>query len=91
VGYDFKSELVEYSIPSNRNGRMSQQVYRDQILEKHVKKWLEEGHNFALEEDGYSGHGSRGHNIVKAWKQENGLKHYFNCAGSPDWVPIEKA
>jgi hypothetical protein len=90
VGYDFKSNLIEYSVPSNTNGKMTQKIYRDQILEKHVKPWLEEGSSFILEEDGDSGHGPKGENIVKKWKQKHGLKHYFNRAGSPDWVPIEK-
>jgi hypothetical protein len=91
VGWDFKSDLIEYRIPSNNNGKMTQKVYRDEILEKHVKKWLQENRNFVLEEDGDSGHGPRGTNIVKTWKLDHGLKNYFNCPGSPDWVPIEKA
>ena len=47
-------------------------------------------HPFILEEDGDSGHGARGTNIVKTWKEKNGLKHYFNCPGSLDWSPIER-
>ncbi|KAF1808294.1 hypothetical protein P152DRAFT_225948 [Eremomyces bilateralis CBS 781.70] len=27
--------------------------------------------------------------IVKEWKAQNGLKHYFNCASSPDLAIIE--
>jgi len=45
---------------------------------------------FILEEDGDSGYGPKGQNIVKKWKEKTGLKHYFNCPGSPDWPPIEK-
>ena len=26
---------------------------------------------------------------MKAWKEEHGLKHYFNTPGSPDLSPIE--
>jgi hypothetical protein len=57
-----------------------------------VKKWLEKGDDFILEEDNDSGHGggvSKGGNIVKIWKKENKLEHYFNCACSPDLAPIE--
>ena len=92
VGYDFKMEsLHEYQIPSNNNGKMTQAYYRDHILDGIVKPWMEEGRSFILEEDGDSGHGPRGNNIVKSWKEKNGLRHYFNCPGSPDWPPIEKA
>jgi hypothetical protein len=69
---------------------MTQKVYRDSILEKVVKPWLEEGRNFILEEDWDSGHGPIGNNIVKQWKEKNGLRNFFNCPGSPDWSPIEK-
>ena len=79
-----------YDVPSNTNGKMSQRVYIDQILKPVVKPWLEAGHDFVLEEDGDSGHGpSRKHNIVKAWKKENKLESYFNCASSPGLAPIE--
>jgi hypothetical protein len=36
-----------------------------------------------------SGHGTSPHNIVRSWKERNGLTSYFNRAGSPDFVPIE--
>ncbi len=91
IGYEFKSDLIEYKVSTNRNGKMSQRVYHDTILEGVVKGWLDTGERFILEEDGDSGHGPRGQNIVKAWKTKHGLKHYFNCPGSPDWVPIENA
>ena len=69
---------------------MSLQVYRDQILEPIIKPWLEEGQRFVLEEDGDSGHGkAKNKNIVRRWKEENGLNYYFNCALSPDLSPIE--
>jgi hypothetical protein len=83
--------LYEYQTPSNNNGKKTQAYYRDHILEDIVKPWMEEGRSFILEEDGDSGHGPRGNNIVKSWKEKNGLRHYFNCPGSPDWPPIEKA
>ena len=71
---------------------MSLQVYRDVILDGPVAQWLARGDEFVLEEDGDSGHGggnSTKRNIVKAWKKEHGLKHYFNTPGSPDLSPIE--
>ena len=91
VGYDFKSPLIWYDVPGNSNGKMSMQVYRDQILEPVVGSWLREGQSFVLEEDNDSGHGTSKSNIVKTWKKANGLDHFFNCASSPDFSPIEKA
>ncbi len=91
IGYEFKSDLIEYKVSTNKNGKISQRVYHDTILEGVVKGWLDTGERFILEEDGDSGHGPRGQNIVKAWKTKYGLKHYFNCPRSPDWVPIENA
>ncbi|KAF1942480.1 hypothetical protein EJ02DRAFT_443979 [Clathrospora elynae] len=91
VGYNFKSNL-NFHTTKSRNGKMSLEVYRDQILEPIVKPWLERGDNFVLEEDNDSGHGggdSKGGNIVKTWKKKNKLEHYFNCSGSPDLAPIE--
>ena len=89
IGWDFKSDIHFYDT-GNRNGKMSQKAYIDQILEPIVKPWIINGQNFVLEEDGDSGHGpGRGNNIVKQWKAEHGLKHYFNCASSSDLSPIE--
>lgn len=55
--------------------------------------WLKQGHDFVLEEDQDSSHGvpRHGRGIVQQWKKEHGLKHYFNCSGSPDLSPIENA
>jgi hypothetical protein len=95
VGYDFKSPLVWYDVPGNSNGKMSLQVYHDHILEPVVGGWLREGHSFVLEEDNDSGYGgtskAKKANIVRDWKEKNGLDHFFNCAQSPDFSPIEKA
>jgi hypothetical protein len=57
VGFNFKSELVFYTIPSNSNGKMTIKVYAEEILEKHVKSWLDRGDDFVLEEDRDSSHG----------------------------------
>lgn len=89
VGWNFKSELVFYEVPGNTNGKMSQRVYIDSILEPVVKPWLKAGEDFVLEEDGDSGYGSGKSNIVRDWKDERNLKYYFNCVHSPDLSPIE--
>lgn len=93
IGWDFKSELQFYRVPTNTNGKTSLQIYRDVILEGVIKKWLERGDQFVLEEDGDSGHGGNSTkiNIVKTWKKEHNLKHFFNTPGSPDLSPIENA
>ena len=64
-------------------------VYRDVILEPIVKPWLECGQKFVLEEDGDSGHSIGKNNIVRTWKEQNGLQYYFNCHSSPDLSFIE--
>ena len=90
VGYDFKSNITFYEIPENTNGKMSLQVYIDQILEPVVKPWLLEKQDFVLKEDGDSGHGKAKYcNIERQWKEVNGLEHFFNYASSPDLSPIE--
>jgi hypothetical protein len=68
---------------------MTQRGYIDQILEPVVKPWLERGDVFVLEEDGDSGHGLGKNNIIRKWKNNNNLKHYFNVHSSPDLAPIE--
>ena len=74
-------------MPENTNGKMSLKVYINQILEPVVKPWLLEKQDFALEEDGDSGHCKA--NIVRQWKEENNMEYFFNCASSPDISPIE--
>ena len=34
IGYNFKSNLIEYSIPTNSNGKMTHKAYIYQILER---------------------------------------------------------
>jgi len=97
VGYDFKSPLVWYDIPTNTNGKMTKKVYEEEILEKHVKQWLVNGDDFVLEEDQDSGHGigpnhRNSHKCpIQRWKQAHGLKAYFNASSSLDLAPIENA
>ncbi|KAL8359971.1 hypothetical protein RB598_008355 [Gaeumannomyces tritici] len=77
VGHNFKSPLVWYN-SGNPNGKMTLQTYRDQIFEPVVGSWLRDGHNFVLEEDNDSGHGTGKSNIVRTWKKEAGLTSFFN-------------
>lgn len=91
IGYNFKGPLIFYNVPSNTNGKMTQQVYRNVILEGYVKKLLWEDRYFILEEDGDSGHGPSKSNPVREWKGKNGLRFFFNCPRSPDLSLIENA
>jgi hypothetical protein len=72
VGHNFKSDIALYEVSGNTNGKMSQRVYIDQILNLIVKPWLDRDDDFCLEEDGDSGHGTSKSNIVRTWKQETG-------------------
>jgi hypothetical protein len=85
VGHNFKSPPIQYN-SGNCNGKMTLQVYRDQILEKKVKFWPSSA---VLEEDGDSGRGKSEENIVATWKRQHNLKFFFNCGHSPDLAPIE--
>ena len=93
VGYNFKSDLVFYEVSGNKNGKLTHQVYIDKILESVIKPWLADvkinKYQFTFEEDGDSGHGIGKSNIVRTWKQNNGLDYYFNCPGSSDLASIE--
>lgn len=92
VGWDFKTDLIFYE-PGNKNGAVSHRVYIDQILEKEVRKWVERGDDFILEQDGAGGHGggpkARWDNPVKVWFEEMGVKMFFNCHDSPDLTLVE--
>ncbi|KAF3919989.1 hypothetical protein ABW20_dc0101063 [Dactylellina cionopaga] len=90
IGYNFKSDLTFYTT-GNNNGKMSNSVYINQILEPIVKPWLEAGHDFVLEEDNDSGHGTGAKSEAARWKQAHNLTHYFNCSQSPDLSIIENA
>ena len=75
---------------------MTARGYVDKILEPVVKPWIYLNNNFVLEEDRDSGHGvaktmTAATKLVKEWKQNNGLKSYFNCSGSPDLALIKNA
>ncbi len=68
VGYNFKSDMIFYDVPTNKNGKKTHQVYIDSIHKPVVKPWLEAGDEFVLEEDGDSGHGTGRANPVRKWK-----------------------
>jgi hypothetical protein len=89
VGHEFKSGMHFYNVLGNTNDKMSQKLYIDQILKFVVKSWLKSGHDFVLKEDDISDHESGKHNIVRTWKNNHELEHYFNCSSSPDLFFIE--
>lgn len=88
IGYNFKSQLTFYDA-SNSNGKMNLRTYHDCILEPVVKKWLERGEDFVLEEDQDGGHGTGKKNFVREWKERHQLTYYFNSSHSLDLAPIE--
>lgn len=66
VGYNFKSDIIFYDMPTNKNGKMTHRVYIDSIFEPVVKPWLEEGQEFVFEKDGDSRHGTGQANPIRA-------------------------
>ena len=98
VGYNFKSPLVQYTIPTNTNSKMTYQGYVDNVLEPIVANWCLGDEQWCLEEDGDSGHGKpQNSSIVEKWKEDHGMtrdasskhRYYFNCSQSPDLSIIE--
>ncbi|KHO01552.1 HMG box protein [Metarhizium album ARSEF 1941] len=97
VGHDFKSDLVFYhdSTSPNSSGAMTMAAYHDKVLERHVKPWLQPAmggpQSFILEEDTESfAHGALSKvNMVRQWKELNGLRSHFNCGDSPDLSPLD--
>lgn len=95
VGYGFKSEPLFYedSTSPNCTGTMTLNDYRDRVLAKSVKPWLVSrgAQTFILEEDTETfAHGAMSKvNIVQQWKDEHGLRYYFNCGDCPDLSPLE--
>jgi hypothetical protein len=87
IGYGFKSPLVFYETGQS-NGKMTGRVYIDKILSE-VKKWIDRGDQFILEEDRDSAHGVHQNSVVRKYKEEIGLEYFFNASGSPDLSPIE--
>jgi hypothetical protein len=88
VGYQFKSDLLFYET-SSINGKMTSEVYINQVLHGPVKEWIQRGDYFILEEDQDSAHGVGQKSSVRREKQLIGLEYFFNASGSPDLSPIE--
>lgn len=96
VGFNFKTDLLFYTISSNSNGKMTQQGYIDKILKPVVSKWITPGARWTLEEDRDSGHGVSTSSVVEQWKNKHGmhrdrgdLRFYFNAPQSPELSIIE--
>ncbi|KAH6641140.1 hypothetical protein F5144DRAFT_123971 [Chaetomium tenue] len=89
IGWNFKSELCFFEVPGNRGGKMTMQIYRDEILKKAVGPWLACGDRFVLAEEDDPAHGTGKHNIVRDWKQDHRLNYFFNTPGSPDLSPMD--
>ena len=69
---------------------MTLYTYVNTILKGPIKQWIHQRHNFVLEEDRDIAHGiADNNNIARIYKQETGLKYYFNASRSPDLAPIE--
>lgn len=76
---------------TNKNRKMSQKVYIDQILGPDVKKRFERGDQFELEEDQDSRHRTAdNHNKIWRWKARHGLKTWFNGPNPPNMAVIER-
>lgn len=101
IGWNYKSPLVWYEVPSNENGKMTQEVYTTQIL-PHVINAMQlpacgdpqqgtdrvDGSELVLEEDGDTGHtGSK----AARFKRDHHINSYINAPHSPDLSPIENA
>ncbi|KAK5727990.1 hypothetical protein LTR17_012297 [Elasticomyces elasticus] len=85
VGYEYKPNLYEYTVPSNKTGKMSGKVYVE-LLRKCLKPLLDDGEDFTLEEDRDGAHKSK---EAVAYKKEIGLKTYLNETASPDLLCLE--
>ncbi len=89
IRYKFKSNIIFYNVPGNTNGKMSLQVYIDQILEPVIKLLLLKKQDF-VKEDGDIRHcKANNRKIVRKWKEENNLDYFFNFAFSTNLSPIE--
>ena len=65
IGYNFKSDIYFYKVSENTNGKISQKIYIDQILEPMVKSWIDTYHDFILEKDGDLSHEQGKSNIIR--------------------------
>ncbi|KAF1960716.1 hypothetical protein CC80DRAFT_523056 [Byssothecium circinans] len=84
-GERYCADCIQHTL--NRDDEKA--LEKDSILKPIVKPWIDRGDDFVLEEDNDSGHSTGQRNIVRTWKEKNGLNYYFNCPSSPDLSPIE--
>ena len=93
VNYNFKSNMMFYDVFNNINGKMTLQMYRNQILKLVVKSWILEIRaneiSFTLKEDDDSNHETNKNNICRTWKKKNLLDCYFNVAKNSDLILIK--
>lgn len=68
---------------------MTLRTYLNTVLQGPVRRWIDEGRDFILEEDQDTGHGTSDNNACRAWKEANGLNYFFNASRSPDLSPVE--
>lgn len=85
IGYNYKSELILYSINSNTNGKMNQDIYI-QMLSRVIIPDQQGNPHLILKEDGDSAHFGK---KVTKFKEQYGLRTYRNCRKSLDLAPIE--
>jgi hypothetical protein len=71
----------------SKQQRMTQNVYKTEILGTVIQGWIDAGHDFVLEEDNEPGHGPDS-GPMKVFKDDMGLRYYVNCARSPDLTPF---
>lgn len=89
---NWKTEFFPYS--TYHNGNMTVQAYMNEILEPHVKPWVEAVaagtmRPFVLEEERDSAFGLGVNSPIRRWKREKGLETYFGARASPDLAPFE--
>ena len=91
INYNFKSNIIFYNVPGNNNEKMTHRIYINFIFDSILKSWLKRKNEFVLKKDDDSKHDTnKTRNIVKKWKEDHDLKHFFNCAQSFDLASIEK-
>ncbi len=88
--YSFKSDIIFYEMLENTKGKMSLQVYMDQILKQVIQFRLMKKPGFALEKDSDSWYSkTKNRNFKRLWKQNNNMEFFFKFAPSPYLSPIE--
>ena len=81
IGYNYRKRIY-YSIPTNDNGKMSSEIYINEIL----PQLLPDLQGITLYQDKDSAHDSK---AVTAWAKQNGLKLLTAPGKSPDFSIFE--